>query len=174
MTSSPTSSSDHLSPLRESLLSRARQDAAATVAAADEVARTTLAEARADAESLLVEARALGEREADTVLDAQRAQAVRQARAVVLGARRTVFDDLYRRARSTVQELRHDSDYPAILEALRQQLRRELGPEATIREHASGGVVGQQAGRSLAFSLDDLADRIVDRLGGEIEQLWSL
>lgn len=173
MTSQPATSSDHLAPLRDALLNRARQKAAATVAAADEVARATLAEARADAETLLAEARALGEQEADTVLDAQRAQAVRQARAVVLGARRAVFDDLYRQARTTVQELRNDPDYPATLEALSEQLRRELGPEATIREHASGGVVGQQGGRSLAFTLDDLADRIVDRLGGEIEELWT-
>jgi vacuolar-type H+-ATPase subunit E/Vma4 len=159
--------------LREALLARARQDAATTVAAADESAQATLAQARAEAESLLAEARTRGEQEAGTVLAEQRAQASRQARAVVLAAQRRAFDDLRERARAAVGSLRDDADYPQVLDALRERVRRELGTDATIREHASGGAVGLDGERRLAYTFDDLADRIVDRLGGELEGLWS-
>lgn len=163
----------HLAPLREALLARARQQAEATLAAADADVRTTIDEARADAESLLAQARTIGEQEAAGVLAAQRAQAVRQARAVVLGARRAAFDDLHEQARIAVRTLRDDPDYPEVLATLRDRLRTELGPDATIREHDGGGVVGQEGGRTLAFTLDDLADRIVDGFDAEVERLWS-
>jgi vacuolar-type H+-ATPase subunit E/Vma4 len=173
MTSQPTTMSDHLEPVRKALLDRAHERAAARVAAADEVARATLAEAAAEAEALLSEARRVGGQEADAVIAGQRAQAVRQARAVVLGARRTAFDALREQARGAVRTLRQDPDYPRVVEVLRQRLRHELGPAATISDHDSGGLVAQRGGRTLSFTLDDLADRIVDRLGGEVEGLWA-
>jgi len=163
----------HLEPLREALLARARLQAEETLATADDVAAATLDEARADADELLAQARARGRQEADGVLAAQRAQAVRQARAVVLGARRAAFDDLREQARIAVRTLREDPGYPELLDALRERLHDELGPDAAIREHESGGLVGSNGGRTLSFAFDDLADRIVGRLDAEIEGLWS-
>jgi len=55
----------------------------------------------------------------------------------------------------------------------RYRVTRELGSEATVIEHPRGGVVGEAAGRRIEYSLDDLADDIMDRMGTDLDELWS-
>lgn len=164
---------DPLSVLRAALLDHAHSDAAATLADADAVAASTLATARAEAEALLAEARARGAADGAVVLAAERARAARGARALVLAARRAAYDELRQQARDAVSGLRHDPSYPALLDALRERAFRDLGPDATLREHARGGIVGESGGRRAVYVLDDLADGIVERLGDDLDGLWA-
>lgn len=162
---------DPLAPLRAALLARAREDAAAALREADETAAATLAEAREEAEAILAEARAKGAQEAAVVAAAERARASRAARELVLTARRRAYDELRARARSAVEQL-SDDEAALLREAVRALIRAELGPRAGITE-AAAGVVGQIPGRRVTYRLADLADRLVDDLGTDVEGLWS-
>jgi vacuolar-type H+-ATPase subunit E/Vma4 len=164
---------DPLSPLREALLSRARADAAATLAAADRSAAETMADAQQQVAAMLAAARETGRADAAVVLAGERARAARTARGIVLAAQRDAYEAMRVRARDAVSGLRGDPLYPALLEALRQRARVDLGPEAVLREHPRGGVIGEGAGRRVEYSLDDLADEIVDRLGAELDGVWA-
>jgi vacuolar-type H+-ATPase subunit E/Vma4 len=159
--------------LREALLSRARADAAATLAAADTSSAEAMTEAQHEADAILAEARATGRADAAVVLAGERARAARTARGVILAAQREAYEAMRRRARDAVSGLRDDPSYPALLEALRRRARLELGPEAVLREHPRGGVVGEGAGRRVEYTLDDLADEVVDRLGPELDGVWA-
>ena len=46
-------------------------------------------------------------------------------------------------------------------------------PRRSFSEHPRGGVVGEGAGRRVEYTLDDLADEIVDRLGPELDGVWA-
>ena len=164
---------DPLAPLREALLSRARADAAATLAEADADVAATLGGARQEADALLAEARATGRADAAVVLAGERARAARTARGVVLATQSAAYEGMRQRARDAVSGLRGDPSYAGLLEALRERVRRDLGPEATLDEHARGGIVGEAGGRRVEYTLDDLADDIVDRLGVELDGVWS-
>jgi vacuolar-type H+-ATPase subunit E/Vma4 len=165
--------SDPLAVVREALLDNARRDAAATLADADAAASAVVAQARAEADALLAEARSRGEDDGAAVLAAEWARSAREARGLVLAERRAAYDALRQRARDLVSALREDPSYPALLEVLRQRVSRELGPDATLREHERGGIVGESAGRRVVFTLDDLADGIVDQLGDDLDELWA-
>lgn len=173
MTSGPAAPADPLAPLREALLARARTDADATLARADEAARATVEQAQAEAAAILAEARAKGAQEADAVAAAERARASRAAREVVMTAQRQAYEALRDQARSAVAELRRDDAYPHLRDALTARVHAELGAEAVVEELPDGGVVGRVPGRSLRFALADLADHLVDRLGGAADGVWS-
>ena len=164
---------DPLAVVRGALLDNARRDAAATVADADAAAASVVAQARAEASALLVEARSRGEADGAVVLAAERSRSAREARGLVLAERRAAYDSLRQRARDLVSALREDPSYPDLLEALRQRVSQELGPDATMREHERGGIVGESAGRRVVYTLDDLADGIVDQLGDDLDELWA-
>ncbi|MGB8385024.1 MAG: hypothetical protein WCG47_27930 [Dermatophilaceae bacterium] len=164
---------DPLFVVRAALLDHARREAAATVADADAAAATVVATARAEADALLAEARSRGEAEGAVVLAAERARAAREARGLVLAERRAAYDALRQRALDAVSALRDDPCYPALLEALRERVSRELGPDATLREHERGGIVGESGRRRVVYALDDLADGILERLGDDLDELWA-
>ena len=44
---------------------------------------------------------------------------------------------------------------------------------AEVTEHSEGGVVARAPGRRVDLSLPALADRALDRLGGEVRALWE-
>lgn len=164
---------DRLSAVRAALLEHARRDASATLADADAMAAAVVARATSEAAAIVAEARSRGEADGADVLAADRARVAREARGVVLAERRAAYDALRQRARDVVSGLREDSSYPALLEALRQRVVRELGADATLREHERGGIVGESPGRRVVYTLDDLADGIVDQLGDDLDELWA-
>ena len=164
---------DPLAPVRDALLERARRDADAMLRAADADAAAVLATARDQAAAIHEEARSRGRADAAAVLAAERARGAREARAVVLGARRAAHDALRAAGREAVGTLRDDPGYPAFLDALRRRIAAELGPEAVVTEHPRGGLVGECDGRRVEYTLDCLADTVVDGLGPVIEEAWS-
>lgn len=163
---------DALAPLTTALLDRARGAADEVLARADEDALAALGRARAQADALLAEARAKGAAEGAAVLDAQRAGAQRRARGVLLAAQRAAHDDLRAAARGAVRAVRDDPDYPAMIEALRARAMRDLGPGTSITELDAGGIVAESGQRRAEYSLDALADDLVDQVVA-IADPWS-
>ncbi|WP_346113884.1 hypothetical protein, partial [Nonomuraea maheshkhaliensis] len=100
---------------------------------------------------------------------ADRVEGRREARRLVLSARRDALEELRSRAGSAVRDLRGDR---ALLHRLRDLVRDRLGAGATVTEHPDGGIVGQAPGRRVDAGLPALAARAIDELGAEVERLW--
>jgi vacuolar-type H+-ATPase subunit H len=164
---------DLLAPVREALLARARADAATSVEGAAAHAAEVLERARTEAAEILEQARRDGEREAAAVLAREAARSHREAREIVLASQRGAYQLLHQQVRAAVCSLRSEPGYPPLLERLRHQAQGELGPDAVIREHPEGGVVGEARERRLDLSLPTLADRLVAGLGSEVTRLWD-
>lgn len=132
---------------------------------------------RADAESraaeILAEARRQGAGDARTVQAAVRARARRSARARELAARRECWEELRRQVVQGVGELRDTPAYPLLRARLTAHARRVLGADARITEAPGGGVVGESPGRRIDCGLAALAERALDRIGTEVEELWA-
>jgi vacuolar-type H+-ATPase subunit E/Vma4 len=166
-------STDPLAPVREALIARARAEAAALLAAADADAAAALAEAQRQVEELRAQARMQGEADGAAVLARERSSARRQAREVVMTARREAYEELVRQTRRAVTRLRAASSYPALLVALRAQVSTDPGRDVAVTEHPEGGLVAVGEHRRLEFGLVDLADAAIQRLGPEVEGLWQ-
>ena len=73
------------------------------------------------------------------------------------------------RTRAAVRELLSD---PERYQRLAATVRSELGQDATVRDHADGGLVAEAPdGRRIDASVDVLVERALKNL--ELEQLWS-
>ncbi|MFE1975332.1 hypothetical protein [Streptomyces hygroscopicus] len=163
-----------LAPVRAALLRTARDEAQGLLDRADREVAALLGEARATARSLLEEASRQGERDGAAAARSIRAGARRVARARTLAVRREAYEELRRRAFARGRALREDpAAYPAVRDWLRQRALRLLGPDAEVTEAPDGGVVGRSAGRRAECTLDGLTARALDRLGAEVEALWS-
>ncbi len=173
MTALALAAPDALSPVRDALLARARADAAAEVARAEEEAQATVQEAGRRADAVRQEARARGESDAHAVLVAMRARSRREARSVVLGAQSEVAVALRDRVHAGLQDLRLDPAFAEMERRLESQARALLGPDARLTKDPSGGFLAESAGRRAELTLAAVADRLLDRLGPELQSLWS-
>lgn len=165
---------DPLAPVAAALLDRAHRDADAMLAAADAAAAATLAAARDEAVQLRALALEKGAADGAAVLANERSRAERTARGVVMAARRAADDRLRQAARDAVSDLRSDPSYPRILAGLRARATRERGASAVISEYPRGGIVAEADGTRVEYSLDGLADDVMDRLEAADEWTWSL
>jgi vacuolar-type H+-ATPase subunit E/Vma4 len=147
----------------ESLLARARRDAAARVERAQQ-------EADADARR----ARAEGEATAALILERENARMRRDSATIVLDAKRAALRELRDRVHEAVRGLRAEPDYDDLLDGLTARARARLGSDAqVIRDPADvGGIIAEQAGQRLDYTLPALADRALAGLGEAIEDLW--
>ncbi len=162
----------HMAPLVAALRDRAAHEAAEVLAAADADVEDIIDRARTEADGLLAQARAKGEADAAQVLAAQRARAHREARTVTLAAQQSAGQEARQAARDAVSALREDPRYPQLLAALRARVEHELGSGATIVELPRGGIRATLGDQHLEFSLDGLADDLLDR-GSDLSELWS-
>lgn len=163
---------DPLGPVRQALLDDARRDAEAMLADADAAAAGFAEEAAAQARAMRESARALGEADAEATVRAERTGARRRARALLLRAQRDVYDEIRRRALQQAGSLRDDAAYAQAVEGLTTQARAVLGPEATVTEHPSGGVVAELGSRRLSFTVEGLVDEAIGSVGDELQGLW--
>lgn len=162
-----------LEPLVRALRGRADRDAAEQLAHADADAAAALADARARADEVLAKARSAGEQDAAAMLAAERARAEREARAVLLAAQQDAYEAARSAVRAAVRGLRDDPAYPALIDALRDRATRELGPGATTTELPGGGIEARAGGRRVEYSLDGLADDLLEQVGGDLTELWA-
>jgi vacuolar-type H+-ATPase subunit E/Vma4 len=164
---------DPLAVVRAALLARARSDAKRIVQAADDEVADQLVDAAARAAETVAAAAAATQRDADAIADEAGSRARRQARAIVLAARQSTFEELRSRSHDAVHALRTDAGYPALVARLTTTARERLGSAAVVREQPEGGVVAEADGRRLTLTLDAAADRALDALGFRVEELWG-
>ncbi|WNZ06584.1 hypothetical protein [Streptomyces sp. 11x1] len=169
----PGRTADALDPVRAEMLRAARTDAEALSARAATEAAAVLDGAGAGAAAVLDEARRQGEADGATAARDLLLRARREARSRILSARREAYDDLRRAIADRVGELRRTDDYADLRGRLERLARALLGPDAEVTEHPEGGVVARAPGRRVDLSLTALADRALDRLGGEVRVLWE-
>lgn len=169
----PEQVTEALSPVRERLVRAARTDAEALLAEADQEAAALLERARAEARAILDAARREGEADGSDAARDLLVRARREARTRTLAARRESFEEVRRQAAGRVRDLRGSDGYAALREELERRARVLLGPAAEVSEHADGGVVARVQGRRVDLSLTALADRALDRMGGQVRSLWE-
>lgn len=172
MTATRSRLADPLAAVRAAILAQATDDAERAVAAADRDVAARLAGVEEEVARNLESVRMTADRDAAAIVDESRSRARRQARAIVLAAQQSAFEQLRAQARSAVRGLRTDPEYPALLARLTATARDRLGPTAVAREHPDGGVLAEADGRRVALTLDAAADRAVDALGRRAEELW--
>ncbi len=162
-----------LQPTIDALLQEASTDAATILAAIDADSNRRLVRAKGEAARRLAQARSEGEREARALLDAELRQAQGEARRLLLRAKRDVYEELDRRVRAAAQEMRADPSYGRLLDGLIGTARERLGPEATVIEAPSGGVIGELGARRIDLSLEALATRALAACPEVAGSLWQ-
>jgi vacuolar-type H+-ATPase subunit E/Vma4 len=171
--SPPPGADGALEPVRAWLLGAARTDGRRLRAEAAAEADRLLDRARAEAAAILAEAREQGTAEGAALGAAEQARSRRHARRLLLEAERQAYDELRARSRAAARALRDDPGYPALRERLARLAQAAAGPGAVVSDHPDGGVVAEAPGVRVDCSLDGLAARAVDALGGEVTGLWT-
>lgn len=163
-----------LDPLRASFLGQAAAVAERRLADAAAEGRDRVAAAERKAAAIVAAARREGEEEARRETARGLAAAERRGRELVLQARRDVYDAFRREAHEAARALRDDPAYPALLERLARAAATQLGEEAQLERDPPGigGVRAREGRRAVDYSLDALADRCLDTLGADVEELW--
>ncbi len=152
---------NQLEPLRQSLLSAASARATATIAQARADATVTQAAAKATAAKTIATARAEGRRATEARAQAQRVEAERAARALVLTAERGVEDNARSRALAAAMTFRRQPEYTRLLDTLEASARRRLGPTTEIERDPpdAGGLRARHGRRSIDLTLVSLVDQ---------------
>ena len=158
-----------LEPLRLALLADAHARADRTRRDAEEAARQDIAAAEEEVGSMLARARALGEEDGAALRRADEARARSATRSGLLAHRRTVYEQLRRRAESAVRDLLGE---PGSRDLLAAALCRSLGGPATVSDTDDGGLLARASdGRVIDASVVVLVDRALATL--DLEQLWT-
>jgi vacuolar-type H+-ATPase subunit E/Vma4 len=159
-------------PLRSALLEQRHAEAERVLAHAEERAEARLAEAETTGRALVEQARAEGVAAAAIAGAHEEARARRQARALVLAAKREVFEESRRRALAAAHALRSEPGYASLLERLSARARRQLGASAILEiDPPAGGVRASNGARHVDYTLDALVERCLAQLGTEVEAL---
>jgi V/A-type H+-transporting ATPase subunit E len=167
-----TGPAEALDPVRAALLADARRDAARLLAAADAEVEAIAHRTAEECDRIRRDARARGEADAKETLEAERAHARRRSRAVVLRARGEVYQELRRRVREAAWALREAADYPALHARLVEEARAAVGAGARVTD-TPDGVVAEAHGHRAVLSLAAVAEDVLDRMGTDLERLWS-
>ena len=165
----------NVSPLRAAVLGQAEAEVDAILADAYRRSAAERERARAAAEAQLEQARTEGERAGELETARDRALAHREARSLVLEARRGVYDEFRGQAHAAALSLRDADGYPELLERLAKAARDQLGDgaELEIDPPDAGGVRGRAQNRGVDYTLPALADRCIAALGAELKGLWK-
>jgi vacuolar-type H+-ATPase subunit E/Vma4 len=163
-----------LDPVREALLVEARTEADRLVSEAEARATTQVAHAEEEKAALVRRARAEGEAAAELEAASELTQARRRARALVLEARRAVYEDARREAHAAAQRLRLQPRYQQLLDRLAAQVKEELGPDAELElDPPEGGVLGRLGNRRVDHTLPASVERCLGERGDDLERLWA-
>ena len=164
-----------LGSARDALVGDARAVADRERALAEADARERLAAARREAEALVARARELGEADGREQGAVDEGVARTLAHLDVLAARREGYDELRRRAREAVLELRDAPDHGELLDRLAAAARRDLGEDAELEldPPGLGGVQASSGSRRVDYTLAALADRCLEDLGPALARLWA-
>jgi vacuolar-type H+-ATPase subunit E/Vma4 len=165
----------NLSALEDALLAEVSGETKRAAAEARAAASERLAEATRRASAVVEEARRQGEETGGREGRRRGAAARQKARELRLEARQALLAHVRREARRAVLSLRDDPGYPRLLDRLGAAATAQLGPGAQIEVDPPGlgGVTGRAGPLVVDYTLPALADRALDDLGVELEELWS-
>lgn len=171
----PVTMAASLTPVVDALFDSARSRARAASAAAARDVRTELEQARNEAARILGEARADGARAAARRADAQLAAVRRDARGVVLSARRAAYDVLRRRATEALERQGATPSGRELGRLLETLARERVGAGSSVRRTGPGALsVRATAGnRHAAIGPAELVDAALRALAAEVESLWT-
>jgi vacuolar-type H+-ATPase subunit E/Vma4 len=158
----------------DAALRAAREEAGAIRRGAERRAAEVLADARSEA-ARIVERRGLAaERLAQEERRERLAEARAQARAIVLGAQRSVLDDAAAEARAAAGALARDPAYRRLQDALAAEAKRRLRGADTVElvPAPHGGFVARAGNRQIDYSLDAQIARSLEAASAEREPLW--
>jgi hypothetical protein len=167
---------NQLEPLRQSLLSAASARATATIAQARTDATVTQTAAKATAAKIIATARAEGRRATEARAQAQRVEAERAARALVLTAERRVEDNARTRALAAAMTFRRQPEYTRLLDTLEASARRRLGPTTEIERDPpdAGGLRARHGRRSIDLTLVSLVDQALTGSFDEVAERGAI
>jgi vacuolar-type H+-ATPase subunit E/Vma4 len=164
-----------LEPVRQALLSDAVAEADRIVSTAVESATDLVAAATAQADAEVDRARHRLELSSQARADQVFARVRTDGHRVVLATQQQLGQQLIDTVHASVQELRTDPRYPALLDHLEAVARSQLGDHAIIERdpQPDGGIVAQAGSRRVDYRLAALADRALDSLADDVAQLWN-
>ena len=160
---------DALASVRRALLDDARRQAAAVIEAARADGDERRCAAHRDAEEAVARARRRAELTAAARADREVAVARREAHTILLATDAAIWDELAGRVRRAVTEMPDDPRYSALVDALEQLARRQLGAEAMLDRCPDGGITAAVGDRSVDYRLGALADRVLDLIADDVE-----
>ena len=160
---------------RDALLADARASAGRIIDEADTEVGERLEAARRTAAEILDRARSQGEAEGRLLASREAARRAALERTRVLTARGGLHEDLGRRARSAVLELRREPGYADLLARLEGAARRDLGDrvELEVDPPDVGGVRGRAGTLLVDYTLPALAVACLESLGARVRRLWE-
>ena len=164
-----------LSPVTDALTGAARARAQAIGATAEADARTQLAAARHEADRLLAEARDEGDHAGGHAAAALLAASHREARAILLAARRRAYELLRQRAYELLLLQAVTQEGQQLSRRLETLVRNRVGASGSVRRVGPGGlgVVAEAGSRRAACGPSELVEQALVSLGPEIESLWA-
>ncbi|KPN18852.1 MULTISPECIES: flagellar assembly protein FliH [Arthrobacter] len=173
MSSLPRSAGPALEPIREAIRADAAAQSGRILDTAERQAAEIRQRGRSEAEQIRSRAEADGREAARAEAQLRSARARRAAGGTVLAAEEELRGELRREVLAQAAALRSGPRYPALLDALRDQARELLGPDAHVVEAPAGGVTATLGSRSVDLSLPALADAALERHAGEVRSLWQ-
>jgi len=152
---------------------RARGHATRATAAAD--VRAELARARREAHGILDEARADGDAAAAATAAIQVAMARREAREMVLAARRAAYETLREQAVAALVAQATSPEGLQLAARLQRLVRDRVGATAAVRSGGPGNLraVAESGNRRAEVEPQALVDHALESLGADIEALWA-
>jgi vacuolar-type H+-ATPase subunit E/Vma4 len=163
-----------LDPVRGALLAEARQEAERLERQAADRAATQVAEAEEQVEELVGRARSEGGAAAELEAATELALARRRARALVLEARRAMYDEVRRKAHAAAQGLRAEPRYGDLVERLASRARQRLGAAAEVEfDPTEGGVIARLGNRRVDYTLPALVEHCLAVHAIELDRLWE-
>ncbi len=162
-----------LAPVHAYLVRAALTEADRIRATARAEADALLRQARVEAERAPGRAPARGQAEAAPFAAAARGRGRAQARSIVLGAQREVYDELCRRIMAEADAMRAEPAYERLLSRLGAMAAQAAGPAATISFPPAGGVLARSGQVVVDCSLPRLAELAVQALGDQVRELWE-
>ena len=173
MSSLPRSAAPALEPVRDAIRAEADARANTILDTAEQQAAQIRDQGRAEAAQIRSRAEAGGREAARAEAVLRSARARRAAGGTVLAREEEVRGELRSRVLAETARLRGDPRYPVLLEALREQARSLLGPDAHVLEARGGGITASLGSRSVDLSLPALALAALERHAGEVRSLWQ-
>jgi len=164
-----------LEPVSEALVATARLAAEQQRADAIEDVRVELSRARAEADRLLAEARVQGASAAELVASLQLVEARRQAREMVLGARRRAYEALREDAIGALALRATTTEGRMLADRLSALIEERLGRDTSIDQAERDVLVveAQSGNRRAAIGPAMLIDHVLLSMAEEIEELWA-